>query len=139
MPVLNDWNEYDRHFGSKNLVVNGEFPNNVGDWVVSESLGRVYWQDGRLFLESTDYWAKATQDIKVKSGKLYRFKANVDPGTNGGNIQLIDANRHYIETLTSENIDYTFVSPTSSVEVRLSAGFFKSGRCSFDNISLVEV
>jgi len=124
---------------SKNLVVNGEFPNNVGNWVVREDLGRVFWEGGRLVLESIDYWARASQVIDVEVGESYLFSGEVDTGTNEGYLQIRDADKQIIQTMSDPKSTHTFTANTSTVEIRLHAGYHKAGRCSFDNISLIKV
>ena len=139
--IYKDWDEFDLFTNStSNLVVNGEFPNSVGNWVVEESKGNIFWENGRLILESLSYWARAYQVIKVNAGEKYKFSGDLDSGTNGGYIQLRSTTDNdsgsILKEFHSSTDAFEFTSPTDTLVIRLHAGYHKSGRCSFDNIKL---
>lgn len=134
MATFQDWDEFSL-FDEVNLVVNGEFPNNIGNWRITKGEGDIYWEDGRLVFDSRDS-SVASQSVILEDGKRYSFSADSFSEGVVGYIQLrIGGTYKSLGASSVSNFEFDGASPFQII-LKTYGG---DGRCSFDNIKLIPV
>lgn len=135
MATAKDWNEFDFFYSSENLIVNGDFPVNTGNWDVSNN-ATLTWDNGRVRFNQTSGYRYANQIVNVVAGNKYKLTADIEPASTGASIRVRDGDTNSTITILSSSETeevFTATSDTLNIQMRGERG---AGYAYFDNLVL---
>lgn len=138
MPVARSFHQIPKRKQIGNLIVNGDFPVNTGNWSLGIGVS-LTWDNGRVRFEQASGYKTANQVVSVSIGSSYKISADIEDGTVTGGVIVRDGTDNTaLSSLNSSTSSNTFTATSNSVNVQMR-GTAGAGHAYFDNLALVKV